>query len=370
MRVLIVVLAFLSCNEALAKDVSNKSEIEKGAKVLVEGLEKWYNTETGQWETTSWWNAANVLTAIIDYGWHSKDKSVKEIIENTFDKTKEFEVEAQEEKDAWICKNYINEFYDDEGWWALAWLDAWEYTGNVQYLEMARVIFEDITTAWNSECDGGMYWKKGLKYKGTISNSLALTLATRLHLAKTGDVNGRSCLQWSMDIWEWIIGAGLLNNLGLMQDGVKNEDGNCDVVSAVWTYNQGVVLTGLVNLHSITKRAHYLESAHNLANAAIKHMVSDDGILKEINCEPNDCNSDAEQFKGIFMRHLRVLNEYSPKDAYSQFMNENVTSILNNSMSNGNRLPGVSWSIPSEKTNAATVSSALDSFNAVLIGEY
>ena len=369
MRILIVVLALFSCNVSLGKGISDKTKIEKGARVLVDGLDKWYNMETGQWETTSWWNAANVLTALIKYGSYSGDLSVTEIIENTFEKTKEFEVEAQDGKDAWICKNYINEYYDDEGWWALAWLDAWEYTGDVQYLEMARIIFEDITTAWNEECDGGMYWKKGFKYKGTISNSLALTLATRLHLAKTGEVNGRTCLQWSVDIWQWMMDLDLLNNLGLLQDGIKNKDGNCDVVKAVWTYNQGVVLTGLVNLHSLTGEKQYLESAHSLAKAAIVNMVSENGILKEINCEPNDCNSDAEQFKGIFMRHLRVLDEYSPKREYSQFMNENVTSILNNSMNNGNRLPGVSWSLPSEKTTAATVSSALDAFNAVLMGE-
>ena len=366
MRTLFVTIVLFCCHVSIAKDLSDKAKIENGTKVLVEGLDNWYNAETGQWETTSWWNAANVLTALINYGRHSGDKSIKKIVENTFEKTKEFEVEAQDGKEAWVCKNYINEYYDDEGWWALAWLDAWEFTGDYRYLEMARVIFEDITKAWNEECSGGMYWKKELSYKGTITNNLALTLATRLHLADTGEVNGRTCLQWATAIWQWMIDSGLLNNIGLLQDGIKNKDGNCDAVTAVWTYNQGVALTGLVNLYSITEEMHYLESAYNLANAAIKHMVSEHGILKELNCEPDNCNSDAEQFKGIFMRHLSVLNKYSPKKEYSQFMRKNAISLFNNSMNKGKSLPGVSWSLPSEKTTAATVSSALDAFNAFL----
>lgn len=366
MRFLIVLIILVNCNVSLAKKHGSNAKVEEGAKILVEGLNNWYNTETGLWETTSWWNAANILTALIEYGRITGDESVKEIVNNTFQKTKEFEVEAQDGKDAWICKNYINEYYDDEAWWALAWIDAWEYTGDDRYLEMARIIFEDITTAWNEECGGGMYWKKGITYKGTISNGLALTLSSRLHLADTGTINGRSCLQWSIDIWQWMIDSNLLNDLGLLQDGVKNKNGNCDLVSSVWTYNQGVVLSGLVNLNAITGENHYLESAHKLAKATINNMVSESGILKEINCEPDKCNADAEQFKGIFMRHLSVLQEKSPKNEYSNFLKNNANSIYEKSMKKGKCLPGVSWYLSQEKVTAATVSSALDAFNAVL----
>jgi predicted alpha-1,6-mannanase (GH76 family) len=366
MKIVYVFFILFSCNSLRAEKVNDKAEWENGANILVEGLDCWYNMDTGLWETTSWWNGANILTGLIKYGSDNHDESIKKMLDHTFEKTKEFEVGEQDGKEAWICRNYINDFYDDEGWWALAWMDAWEWTGETRYLNMARSIFEDITNGWSMECGGGLYWKKGLNFKGTISNSLALTLATKLYLANTKDINGRSCLQWAIDIWQWMNEVELFSEYGLLQDGIRNRDGICEVKSNVYTYNQGVVLTGLVNLYHITGEEHYMQRAHKLAQSAIQHMVTEQGVLKEVSCEPERCKSDAEQFKGIFIRHLNVLNHYSPQKEYTAFIEKNVNSIYRDAMNKGEVLPGVPWNMTSEKRSAATTSSALDAFNAIL----
>ena len=341
--------------------------MDRKAQVLAGQLQQWYNTESGLWETTSWWNGANALTAIIRYGQITESDSLVNVVENTFLKTKQFEVPASEQRKTWICSNYINDYYDDEGWWALAWMDAWEWTGDQEYLEMARFIFEDITLGWDETCDGGIFWKKGLGYKSTISNELTLLLAARLHMAHTGTVRGRSCLQWSQDIWDWMLLSELINEKGQVQDGVGGSGGECKVNSRVWTYNQGVILAGLVYLNDITGDKTYLNYASGIALAAIENMVNENGILFEINCEPDDCNADAEQFKGIFIRHLALLNQYSPNEVYTEFIALNAQSIWENAMQGGSMPPGVSWSIIPERSNAATASSALDALNAALI---
>lgn len=334
----------------------------RAAKLTLQ-LENWYNLETGLWDTTSWWNAANVLTASINHARLIGDDSYKETVAYTFEKTKKFKVKATDKKGAWVCENYINDYYDDEGWWALAWLDAWEYTGEQRYFDMANTIFEDITRGWSE--DGGLYWKKGLEYRGSITNGLTLTLATRLHSAGTLEVNGKTALDWATTIWEWMLRVDLLNSNGNIQDGIRKIKGQETIRQNVWTYNQGVVLTGLVNLYKITGRRSYLKQAEEIAEATLNHLTNEDLILIESLCEPDDCNADAKQFKGIFMRHLMYLYQHSPKKEYRFFIQKNIESIWVNGMVYGAVAPGVTWDRISE-ANAATVSSALDAFNAAL----
>lgn len=353
----LVILLFIGLNF----QVFAQEQIEFRAEKLTQLLENWYNLESGLWDTTSWWNGANVLTALINNAELRGDDTFKETVAYTFDRTREFKVDASEEKPAWVCKNYINDYYDDEGWWALAWLDAWEYTGEQRYLDMANIIFKDITKGWSME--GGLYWKKGLPGRASISNGLAMTLATRLHLAGTKSVNGKTALNWATTIWEWMLKSRLLDSNGNIQDGVRSINGKDTISTNVWSYNQGVVLTGLINLYQITGTESYLKNAEAIAEATLNHLTNDNLILVDFLCEPDDCNGDAKQFKGVFMRHLMYLNQHYPKKEYEFFILKNIESIWSSSMQYGTVSPGVRWDGKS-KANAATVSSALDAFNA------
>src|ERR1700761_5760768 len=78
----------------------------------VEALQNWYSEETGRWNTTEWWNAANGTTVLVRYSRLAPSPALASAIDNTFVKNNQ--------------KNFLNKYYDDEGWWALAWLDAFE----------------------------------------------------------------------------------------------------------------------------------------------------------------------------------------------------------------------------------------------------
>lgn len=357
--ILTIGLSFLSIHGFCQRKISHQQAL-----VLVDQLEDYYNPHTGLWETTSWWNGANVLTALIQYGKLMNDDSIQSIIENTFQKTRRFDVPETKDNMAWTCENYINDYYDDEGWWALAWLDAFELTADEKFLDMARIIFKDISKGWDAKCKGGIYWKKGLGYKSSISNELAMVLAVRLHQHCSKVVGGRSYEKWAIDIWGWINSSHLANYQGQIQDGIRDD---CSTSHNVWTYNQGVLLSGLVYLHKITSDDSYLAHAHSIASAAIKHMTDGKGILVEVLCEPDHCNADQDQFKGIFIRHLAVLHNYYPRTSYEDFIHRNATFIWEKAMNNGSQMPGVSWNKPTEKSSAATCSSALDAINAAIL---
>jgi hypothetical protein len=52
---------------------------------------------------------------------------------------------------------YLNEFYDDELWWAIAWIEVYDATKEEKYLDMAAQIFEDPKSVWGQATCGGLW---------------------------------------------------------------------------------------------------------------------------------------------------------------------------------------------------------------------
>lgn len=318
----------------------------------VESLQEWYNPETGLWQTTGWWNSANALTGIIRYAKVTGDKSFEALIENTFQKTKMIKVPASEAYPEQRTENYINEYYDDEGWWALAWVEAYDFTGNQKYLEMAKTIFEDMAKGWDEKCGGGIYWKKGMTYKSAISNELFMLLAARLALR---DENKDYYKSWALKEWNWFSQTGMINDLPLVLDGVKD---NCEAAGRHYTYNQGVILSALTDISKITSDKSYIEQASRIAVAAITHMSTADGILKGHPKEEE--GADGVQFKGIFMRHLSYLYQHTKNDIFREYIFKNSGSIEKSGVQAGTALVGSQWYGPFDKADAGRQSSAVD----------
>ena len=68
----------------------------------------------------------------------------------------------------------LHNWYDDMEWMTLALLRAWDATKDEEYKKQALFVWEDIKTAWNDACGGGMAWKKDqLDYKNTPANAPA-----------------------------------------------------------------------------------------------------------------------------------------------------------------------------------------------------
>ena len=82
-------------------------------------------------------------------------------------------------------------YIDDELWWGIAWLRAFQLTANRSYLGRSVEIFDDATDrAWlNESCGGGVCWQLSKDendmhkcYKNAITNELFLALAGGLAL--------------------------------------------------------------------------------------------------------------------------------------------------------------------------------------------
>lgn len=139
-----------------------------------------------------------------------------------------------------------------------------------------------------------------------------------------------------------------------------------------WTYNQGVILSGLALLYNATRNATLLDIAQNIADATLQRLIYSDGILKEP-CEPN-CDDDQQLFKGIFVRHLAYLVPYLTNAAHVQqylsFLQKNAESVWTSKHCELDGLYGLIWTNQSSVScepsrNTSSTSAAWDLFISV-----
>jgi predicted alpha-1,6-mannanase (GH76 family) len=304
----------------------------------VSTLQQWYNSG-GLWNTTGWWNAANCVDALEYDIIANNDTNDLATLQNTFTLNS--------------GGNFLTGAYDDEGWWAEAWIRAYDLTGNVNYLNMAKTIFADLTTAWDSHCNGGLWWSSARTYKNAIPNELFLLVAIRLHERTPGDGGTGSYFYWATNEWSWFKNSGMINAQNLINDGLTT---NClNNGQTTWTYNQGVVLGGLTELFKTTGDTNYLVAAETIANAAIANLTSAGGVLEE----PCNCSGpDVPEFKGIFARNLACLYDEDHQPAYFNFLSANAQSVWFNDRNSSNQL-GMLWTGPFDSADAARQNSAI-----------
>lgn len=350
-------------------------------------LQTWYDAPSGLWSTTGWWNSANCLTVLVDWALlalpDAQAVNVNGIIANTFNNAQRVVVTAQKTVSATGLttstyqfaatekrgfSEFINDYYDDEGWWALALIRSWDYTRHQPYLDMAERIFRDMQTGADSTCGGGIWWSKERGYKNAIANELYLSVAASL--ANRVTARRQQYIQIAKDEWAWFKKSGMINKDNLVNDGLKiNADGSCvNNGLQTWSYNQGVVLGGLVELSKATWDTSYLNEATAIAKAALALLSDSDGIIREVDkCEPN-CGNDGSQFKGIFVRNLHYLHQAAPNEAFRTAIRKNADSIWARDRNDKNQL-GIKWTGPpdlGDGPNASTHSSAMDVIVAAL----
>src|ERR1700691_583252 len=172
----------------------------------VGALQRWYNPRTGLWKTAGWWNSANALTAVIQHSQRTGEREYRYVIETTFGRAPR------------VNPGFSNLYYDDDGWWALAWIAAFDLTGEVKYLDLARALFAGMAAGWDDVCGGGVWWTRRKDYKNAIPNELFLLIAARLHQRSGGPAS--RYLDWALREWRWLQASGLIGPAGLVNDGL------------------------------------------------------------------------------------------------------------------------------------------------------
>ncbi len=353
----------------------------------------WYNRNTGLWDN-AWWNSGNALTTLADWAKlrpiEAESLKISDVIHNTWSQAQNVNVfTTKTQTSSGIMKtedcvngegpacgaaaaaaaaagggvqsrafrDFLNDYYDDEGWWALGLIHAYDYTHRQEYLDSAVRIFNDMQGGGNTNCNGGIYWSKERSYVNAIANELYLSVAAALANRIPNDKGKYTGIAETQ--WRWFAGSGMINGDNMINDGL---DGQCkNNGQPTWTYNQGVVLGGLVELYKATGNRDYLNRANTLASASMKKLVNGNGVLVE-GCENNGdhCGGDGAQFKGVYARNLRYLNEVSPSNDIKNFLTRNADSIWDKDRDGNNNKLGVAWAGPYYNAIGNAHSSAMD----------
>jgi len=235
-------------------------------------------------------------------------------------------------------------------------------------LDMAKTIFARMSGGWDNKCGGGIYWASakagsdGLKNKNAIPNSLFLTTAARLHQRTPGDSGAGSYLDWAEREWAWFKGTGMITADHQVVDGLNNLT-DCQPAGPIFTYNQGSLIGGLVELSLSAGDASSLDEANAIAHATMTKMADANGILLEAPCGGDIC----VQFKGVFMRNLAYLNRVHPLPEYRTYMKLQSDNLWNANRNTQNDEYGYEWQKPFDNTpTASRQSSAIDALIAAV----
>ncbi|KAI7008230.1 hypothetical protein KC366_g17774 [Hortaea werneckii] len=332
---------------------SNPNDFLAHALISADRLtEHWYNASTGLWQEL-WWNSGNFVTTLArlgqvvgergdaDQGAKGWRDSVGGFLERGFETARR----GTEEEEGGGGQGWLRGFFDDGGWWALAWIQVYDLTNDVRYLSTAEEIFDDLTTGLNATC-GGQWWDEAHTASNTINNALYISVAAHLanRVPKTSSKPPATYRVAAETHLHWLRAQNLLTPNGTYVDGLGLS--TCQPTGPVFTYNQGVMIGALVEMSRFPaaattttnsaedpdeeEGASLLDQAETLANGTITSLVDSAGILTETAFAPSfpDLDLVAAQFKGVFVRNLADLYAVRPqREEYEEFLSRNARSL-------------------------------------------
>ncbi|OHT03296.1 glycoside hydrolase [Tritrichomonas foetus] len=287
-----------------------------------------------------WWMSANVITQVVRYEALTGDRSAVPVLSEPFEAAKN-DYEG----------DFINEFYDDNGWWGHAWYETFLITGDKKYLNMSKSIFNQMTSGWQEDgkC-GGLLWKRGATYISAISNGLFNLLGARLYEATGDEFYGK----WFKKSINWWFESEMYDeSQEMVRDGLNDE---CGGTGTTYTYNQGMAIGPLIEAYKIFDDKKYLDRAEKIAQSSMINLIKDGALSDHNEAE----SGDGVAFKGPYIRHLGTLYRITGKHIYRDFIIKNADLILEKDYDSETQSFGVHWYGPFLRKDSSAHACAME----------
>ncbi|KAJ7249259.1 glycoside hydrolase family 76 protein [Mycena rebaudengoi] len=318
---------------------------------------KYYNSTNGRYNGGSVWTDANALETLHELMLLTGRTDFDGVADNSY-----IGRHALNTSTDWQA--FTGGFIDDAGWVVLALWKMSDYKkirgeANVDtFLISAGQLYDKIAANWDDTCGGGVWWTTEHGYKNAITNELFLTLSARGYL-RTGN---HTYLENAKKTWAWIESSGMRTSTGLYNDGLVF--GTClNNNGTTWTYNQGVIASGLAALGVATKNHTLFREAEITLDGTIKHKTKRN-ILKESCDDPlaggTVCDIDQQTFKGIWTKHLQYylqsVNSPRATAKYGGFLGDQSAAVIRFA-TNGSLDIGSVWYVENEGGSVYNVKS-------------
>ncbi len=247
----------------------------------------YFNFDNNGQKNFNYWPQAHALDVMVDAYERSNDNLYKATISSWYEGIK--------------SKNgntFLNVYYDDMEWNALAMLRAYNATHDERFKIASQEVWTDIQTGWNTNAGGGISWKKDQPYsKNACSNGPACILAARM-FQQYGQASDK---EWALKIYDWEKEYLFNPANGAVYDNIDSRTGNVQT-SWIFTYNEGTFLGSALELYKISGEKGYLNDAIKAADYTLNNLVdSNDRLLK------SEGDGDGGLFKGVFIRYFTQL---------------------------------------------------------------
>jgi uncharacterized protein YyaL (SSP411 family) len=151
-----------------------------------------------------------------------------------------------------------NAYFDDAGWWGVAYLDAYRATGNTRWLwDAGRVLAYIDHYGWDTK-NGGMWWDTGHAYKTSEPLAAATQIAATLYRI----THKKYYLDFATKYLAWA-DAKTLNPAQGNLYGRNATDGT------TMDYVEGMMIDAHVQLCLATKQQSYCQRAESIAQASL-----------------------------------------------------------------------------------------------------
>ncbi len=303
-----------------------------------------YGSDLTDMTTENYWPEAHAIDVVTDAYLRSGDTHYRNLYPLWWDGMPRYH-DTKSHTDGWWAA-----YVDDMEWIALALVRMYETSGEKQYLEKARQLYDDwIWPTWGPDDEtpwyGGITWNTEVKKtKNACSNAPAAILAAKLYInyPSEGYTHGKerdAYLKESKRIYEWLRNHLLDAETGCVYD---NMNGQGKVNRTCFSYNSGTTLGAADILYHITGEKAYLNDAVKVADYVLREMSGNGGVPKD------DVHGDGALFHGIFFRYFAILAKNHDLDKatrkrYRAYLTHCATVLANEGLNHRTMLYGGRW---------------------------